>query len=84
MSKTNTESSSDQGQKKTAFRCIPNEQIGELIDAGLMKKEFYDDSLKSRGTGFAAMTIGTLYPKGSRIWHNEDGTITIVLLSDAE
>lgn len=33
---------------------------------------------KKSGTGFSAPTIGTKYPKGSKIKKNPDGTITVV------
>ena len=35
-------------------------------------------------TGFAGPTIGTIYPKGSTVLYNDDGTITIVPPLDEE
>ena len=63
---------------ETALKRMTIEQIEELIDAGLMAKQYYYDARKRRGTGFAAPTIGTLYPKGSTIQYKEDGRIMIV------
>ena len=65
--------------KEKALKRMSIDQIDELIDAGVTKQEkiFYA-SYKRKRTGFAAPTIGTIYPKGSTILHNDDGTITII------
>ncbi len=67
---------------ETALKRMTIEQIEELIDAGLMAKQFYYDARKRRGTEFAAPTIGTLYPKGTTIQYKEDGKIIIVPPAD--
>ena len=69
---------------ETVLKRMTIEQIDELIDAGLMAKQSYYDARKRRGKGFAAPTIGTLYPKGSTMQYKEDGKIITVPPTDTE
>ena len=61
------------------------DQIDELINAAsTMQAKNYYASFKKMKTGFASPTIGTIYPKGSTVQYNDNGTITIVPPLDEE
>ena len=64
-------------EKEIILRMMTNEQIDALIAASSTPqgKSFYSSFKKS---GFAAPVIGTVYPKGTKIIRNKDGTVTIV------
>ena len=66
-------------EKEIALSRMTNEQIDKLVEAStnIQGKILYA-SFKKKGTGFSAPTIGELYPKGTSLVHNDDGTVTIL------
>ena len=64
-------------EKETVLERMTNEQIDQLINAStiVQGKNFYNAYKKS---GFSAPTIGTIYPEGTIIKQNDDGTISII------
>lgn len=71
--------------KEKVLKKMSINQIDKLIDAAsTMQAKNYYASFKKKKTGFAGPTIGTIYPKGSTVLYNDDGTITIVPPLDEE